>query len=300
MGWYAGDNRHAHIQVLTSSTEWVHQSRLLTRDETNLALQKKLQQTHRAALGKDKDPASHRAKEKDPTKDREKERDREPRFPRKELRVKQPKPKEEDYDEIDYQPPLRRKQELKIPIPEVLKVILVDDWEAVTRHGQLVSLPRSPCVDDILTEFKEYVLELPEADAPSDIEERLPTVLIGFKQYFDACVHQHQFSDVRLLIGPPSSAVGANLLYRFERAQYADIRRRFIESPDLPPEQRKFESQIYGAEHLVRLIGRCSCVIGLEAPLTMLVVSLPAQMAAAKMELVDINTIRDYSSLLLQ
>ncbi len=65
---------------------------------------------------------------------------------------------------------------------------------------------------------------------------------------------------------PPSSALGANLLYRFERAQYADIRRQFIESPDLPPEQRKFESQIYGAEHLVRLIGRCSCAVGLEAP----------------------------------
>jgi len=181
----------------------VHQARLLKRDETNLALQKKLQQTHRAAIGKDKDPASHKARERDPNKDREKERDREPKFPRKELRVKQPRPKEEDFDEVDYQPPLRKRQELKIPIPEVLKVILVDDWEAVTRHGQLVSLPRFPCVDDILTEFKDYVLELPEADAPSDIEERLPSVLIGLKQYFDACVHQHQFSDIRSLIGPP-------------------------------------------------------------------------------------------------
>lgn len=180
----------------------MHQSRLLKRDETNLALQKKLQQTHRAAIGKDKDPASHKAKERDPNRDREKERDREPKFPRKELRVKQPRPKEEEFDEIDYQPPLRKKQDLKISIPEVLKVILVDDWEAVTRHGQLVSLPRYPCVDDILTEFKDYVLELPEADAPSDIVERLPSVLIGIKQYFDAYVHQHQFSDVRSLIGP--------------------------------------------------------------------------------------------------
>jgi mortality factor 4-like protein 1 len=278
----------------------VHQSRLLKRDETNLALQKKLQQTHRAAIGKDKDPTSHKAKERDPNKEKEKERDREPKFLRKELRVKQPKLKEEDFDEIDYQPPLRRKQELKISVPEVLKVLLVDDWEAVTRHGQLVSLPRSPCVDDILLDFKEYVMELPETDAPSDIEERLPSVLIGFKQYFDACVHQHQLADVKLLIGVLSSALGANLLYRFERAQYADIRRRFIESPDLPPGRWKSESQIYGAEHLVRLIGRCSCALGLETPLTTLVASLPAQMAATKMELVAMNTIRDYSSLLLQ
>jgi mortality factor 4-like protein 1 len=290
------------FKSLTSSTEWVHQSRLLKRDETNLALQKKLQQTHRAAIGKDKDPTSHKAKERDPNRDREKERDREPRFPKKELRVKQPRPKEEDFDEIDYQPPPKKKQELKLSVPEVLKVVLVDDWEAVTRHGQLVSLPRSPCVDDILLEFKEYVLELPEADAPSDVEEKLPSVLIGLKQYFDACVHQHQCPDVKLLIRLPffSSALGANLLYRFERAQYADIRRRFIENPDLPPEQWKSESQIYGAEHLMRLIGRCFWVLGLEVPLTTLVVSLPAQMAAAKMELVAMNTIREYSSLLLQ
>jgi len=255
LGRYASDNQHAHVQVLTSSSEWVHQSRLLRRDETNLALQRKLQQTQRAAIGKD--PTSHKAKERDPNKEREKERDREPKFPKKELRVKQPKPKEDDFDEIDYQPPLKKRQELKLSIPEVLKVALVNDWEAVTRHGQLVSLPRSPCVDDILLEFKEYVLELPEANRPPDIEEKLPSVLIGLKQYFDACVHQRQCLDVKLLTGLPSSALGAHLLYRFERAQYADIRRQFIESPDLPPEQWKSESQIYGAEHLVRLIGRC-------------------------------------------
>jgi len=288
-------------KTLTSSTEWVHQSRLLKRDETNLALQKKLQQTHRAAIGKDKDPTSHKARERDPNRDREREKDRESRFPKRaELRVKQPRAKEEDLDEIDYPPFPKRKQELKLPVPETLKVVLVDDWEAITRHGQLVSLPRSPCVDDILLEFKEYVLELPEADAPSDVEDKLPEVLIGLKQYFDTCVHQQQCPDIKLLTTLPSSALGAKLLYRFERAQYADVRRRFIESPDLPPEQRKSESQIYGAEHLVRLISKCFCAHGLEVPLTTLVVSLPARMAEAKMELVAVNTIREYSSLLLR
>jgi mortality factor 4-like protein 1 len=189
LGRYARDNQTPICPRLTLGTEWVHQSRLLRRDETNLALQKKLQQTHRAAIGKDKDPASHKAKEKDPNKDREKEKDREPRFPRKELRVKQPKPREEDFDEIDYQLSPKKRQELKLSVPEVLKVVLVDDWEAITRHGQLVSLPRSPCVDDILLEFKGYVLELPEIDAPSDVEEKLPSVLIGLKQYFDAYVY---------------------------------------------------------------------------------------------------------------
>jgi len=290
-------NAHT-FKTLTSIPEWVHQSRLLRRDETNLALQKKLQQTQRAAIGKDKDPTSHKARERDPNKDREKEKDRESKFPKKELRIKHARPKEEDLDEIDYPSPPKKQQELKLSVPEPLKVVLVDDWEAVTRHGQLVSLPRSPCVDDILLEFKEYMLT--EADAPSDVEEKLPSVLIGFKQYFDAWVHQHQYPDINLLIRLPPSALGANLLYRFERAQYADIRRRFIESPDLPPEQWKSESQIYGAEHLVRLIGRCFCALGLEVPLMTLVVSLPVQMGKAKMDLVAMNTIREYSSLLLQ
>lgn len=50
----------------------------------------------------------------------------------------------------------------------------------------------------------------------------------------------------------------------------------------------------------MRLIGKCFWALELEVPLTPLVVSLPAQMAAAKMELVAMNTIREYSSLLLQ
>src|SRR5260370_42489905 len=114
--------------TLTSNIEWVHQSRLLRRDETNLALQKKLQQTHRASMGKDKDPVSHKARERDPNKDREKEKDRESKFPRKELRVKHPKSKEEDLDEIDYQPSSRKRLEPKLFVPEVLKVVLVDNW----------------------------------------------------------------------------------------------------------------------------------------------------------------------------
>lgn len=67
---------------------------------------------------------------------------------------------------------------MKLNVPESLKVLLVDDWEAVTKNNQvrlpciivqlsrrtanvvlqLVGLPRKPNVVELLEEFKQYVL----------------------------------------------------------------------------------------------------------------------------------------------
>ena len=66
---------------------------------------------------------------------------------------------------------------MKLNVPEILKVLLVDDWEAVTKNNQvrptvgvesnkyitavvrqLVTLPRSPTVAGILGDFQEFVL----------------------------------------------------------------------------------------------------------------------------------------------
>ncbi|KAF8451976.1 hypothetical protein L210DRAFT_3515276 [Boletus edulis BED1] len=38
---------------------------------------------------------------------------------------------------------------MKMNVPEVLKVLFVDDWEAITKNNQLVSLPRTPNVIEI-------------------------------------------------------------------------------------------------------------------------------------------------------
>lgn len=52
-----------------------------------------------------------------------------------------------------------RKPEIKIVIPDALKVQLVDDWENVTKKDLLVPLPRKPCVKDILKLYKDSVVE---------------------------------------------------------------------------------------------------------------------------------------------
>ena len=66
---------------------------------------------------------------------------------------------------------------MKLTVPEVLKTILVDDWEAVTKNNQvrlasitllmistltpgnsqLVTLPRNPTALEVLEDFATYV-----------------------------------------------------------------------------------------------------------------------------------------------
>ena len=44
----------------------------------------------------------------------------------------------------------------KVQIPDIIKAMLVDDWENVTKQQQLVPLPRHPNVRAILGEYAEY------------------------------------------------------------------------------------------------------------------------------------------------
>ena len=64
----------------------------------------------------------------------------------------------------------------------------------------------------------------------------LPTIVSGLQVYFD-------------------KALGSNLLYRFERPQYAEIRKRYVTGPTVQVNQEREMSAIYGAEHLLRMIG---------------------------------------------
>ncbi len=109
---------------------------------------------------------------------------------------------------------------------------------------------------ELLDEFKAYVLSQasstqcvsryavhsePGSNALflfrlKDPKVLLPTIVAGLHTYFDR-------------------ALGANLLYRFERPQYAEIRKKYVTGPTVKVGQEKEMSAIYGAEHLLRMLG---------------------------------------------
>lgn len=119
-------------------------------------------------------------------------------------------------------------------MPDVLKVRLVDDWEYVTKRNQLVPLPRSPNVDDIIAAYRTHYLSVKKEAAAKGARPPaiLNEVLDGLRTYFN-------------------KALGSNLLYRFERTQYVHANRDHQDSDGEPLEP----SKIYGAEHLLRLFG---------------------------------------------
>lgn len=92
---------------------------------------------------------------------------------------------------------------------------------------QVVPLPRDITVADVLEAYQEAAPPRASGSAEADIFDE---VISGIKLYFDR-------------------ALGNILLYRFERQQYLNIKKKY---PDFPM------SQIYGSEHLLRLFGKYS------------------------------------------
>jgi len=222
--------------------EWVPASRLLKFNDTNLALQKTLIAAQKATTAPAKTSTSSGTIGSSLTGRRDGGR----KDGRKRGR------EEDDFS---------KKPDLKLVIPDVLKVVLVDDWEAVTKGNQLVSLPRKPNVQEILSQFKEHVLSLPSP--PPQAQTILPTLLTGLQTYFDR-------------------SLGTSLLYRFERAQYATSRRNWVTGPHVVVGEEKEMSAVYGAEHLCRLL-----------------VNLPTMISHTTMDQESVNILRDYVTQLM-
>ncbi|XP_031638074.1 nuA4 complex subunit EAF3 homolog [Contarinia nasturtii] len=118
---------------------------------------------------------------------------------------------------------ITQQSHIKIPIPEELKVWLVEDWYAISRKKKLLEIPAKETVKGIID---SYVRD--KKSSSSFCSTREPVfldVMYGLVSYFN------------VMLGP-------QLLNRQERSQYAEIRKKY---PDKPL------AELYGSFHLLRL-----------------------------------------------
>lgn len=179
--------------------EWLGEERVLAWDDENLKKQQELVST--ATINKN-------GKRLDPA-------------------VQEKKKKRRDSVLSEKEDEFMKRQMIHIPIPDALKLKLVQDWEYVTKSQKLVVLPRLPNVNQVLDGFLMEYMEVlsSKRDKKSASEDIVNEVVQGLKLYF-------------------KKALGSILLYKLERVQYLDILK---ENPSLS------SLEVYGAEHLLRL-----------------------------------------------
>uniref|UniRef100_A0A3B4UZQ3 Mortality factor 4-like protein 1 n=1 Tax=Seriola dumerili TaxID=41447 RepID=A0A3B4UZQ3_SERDU len=193
--------------------EWVPESRVLKYVDSNLAKQKELQKANQKVK---------KAKQKTPGPGEGTSSGETPQGPRKKRARVDPTVESEEM--------FTNRVEVKVKIPEELKPWLVDDWDLITRQKQLFHLPAKKNIETVLEDYANYK----KAKGNSDNKEyAVNEVVAGIREYFNVML-------------------GTQLLYKFERPQYAEV---LAEHPDMPM------SQVYGAPHLLRLFVRIGAML---------------------------------------
>ncbi|XP_051838359.1 mortality factor 4-like protein 1 isoform X5 [Antechinus flavipes] len=247
-----------HHPFLTSSwDEWVPESRVLKYVDTNLQKQRELQKANQeqyaegkmrgAAPGKKTSGLQQKNVEAKTKKNKQKKStkmsswgDSTPGIGEGSSTSETPQPPRKKRARVDptveSEETFMNRVEVKVKIPEELKPWLVDDWDLITRQKQLFYLPAKKNVDSILEDYASYKKSRGNTDnkvASVCREYAVNEVVAGIKEYFNVML-------------------GTQLLYKFERPQYAEI---LADHPDAPM------SQVYGAPHLLRLFVRIGAML---------------------------------------
>lgn len=145
----------------------------------------------------------------------------------------------------------RSSYDIMIPLRPQLKTLLVDDWEFMTKDHKLVNLDKCTPVAKILESFYAYKTSVAKDEALDITREAMD----GLRVFFD-------------------QSLTTTLLYRYERLQYSDL---LEQNPGLRA------SEVYGLEHLLRLLA-----------------ILPAQISLISMDSVSINVMMAEMKALLE
>ncbi|XP_033120754.1 mortality factor 4-like protein 1 [Anneissia japonica] len=194
--------------------EWVPESRVLKFNDGNIQRQKDLLAAH---LNKTR-IAKAKVTKKPGEREKDKEKERAP-TPHEEKQQSKKASQTESVSTSGTSEPPRKKRartdptveseesflnkiDIKVKIPDELKPILVDDWDLVTRQKQLVHLPAKTTVDQLLEDYIKHK-KLKKDLSPAK-ESAILEITQGIKEYFNIML-------------------GTQLLYKFERPQYADV-----------------------------------------------------------------------------
>lgn len=180
---------------------------------------------------------------------------------------------------------------INIPVPDHVQAMLVDDWENITKNNQLVPLPHPKPVNTILESYLAH--ERPHREEASASMDILEEVVAGLREYFEKALS-------RILLyryGASGTPLDSSLMQQnsFERHQYMDIRKLWDTNTDGSAEYKSV-CDVYGAEHLARLIGKSLSAPGCPVLRTAkrdAVVSLPDLLAQTNMDQQSVSRLRE-------